>query len=467
MKQATITLCFLLAGIFAQAQQALQNYQAAIKALETQAESKAKSDERGKALAKFFDSRIAEASKEKAVQETVPYFRQLMDYDFLAAYKFLMRVNNQDDMTMFMNNYLSKDEQNMVRAVARHTTLYANTMSGPAYPSNVPPPGKGVKGNWQNNGIATVSGLDEFNKGYSAYKAQKYAEAMDWFLKSADKGNANGMESVGLLYLEGSGVEKSFTTALGWYQKALQANPKDQVYKDMVNQMSNGNAEFIDGSAFFRAGNYEKAKVFFLTAEQKGHLASSFSLGAIYYEIEKDYAKGKLQFKKAADKGYKEAKEALRIIEEDEKAEKASQNLTSFKGANGKYGFKDPKGEEIVNPKYHKVKDFSEGMAAVCIMEDGTEKWGYINETGKEVTAFIYGDALPFSEGLAAARPIGKTWDAFYGFIDKTGKLVVPHLYPFVFDTNMWDGWMFKNGKAKVYKDKRIFFIDKTGKELK
>ena len=228
MKQATITLCFLLAGIFAQAQQALQNYQAAIKALETQAESKAKSDERGKALAKFFDSRIAEASKEKAVLETVPYFRQLMDYDFLAAYKFLMRVNNQDDMTMFMNKYLSKDEQTLVKAMARHTTLYANTMNGPAYPSNVPPPGKGVKGNWQNSVNVTVSGLDEFNKGYSAYKAQKYAEAMHWFIKSAEKGNANGMESVGLLYLEGSGVEKSFTTALSWYQKALQANPKDQ-----------------------------------------------------------------------------------------------------------------------------------------------------------------------------------------------------------------------------------------------
>ena len=367
MKQASITFCLLLVGIFAQAQQAIEKYQAAIQALETQAESKAKSDERGKALAKFFDSRISEASKEKAVQETLPYFRQLVEYDFLAAYKFLMRVSNQNDMSMFMNQYLSKDEQNLVRTVAKHTTLYANTMNGPAYPSNMPPPGKGLKGNWQNTNT-TVKGLDEFNKGYTAYKAQKYTEAMNWFLQSAGKGNASGMESVGLLYLEGSGVEKSFTTALSWYQKALQANPKDQVYQDMVNKMSNGNAEFIDGSAFFKAGKYDQAKALFLAAEQKGHLASSFTLGGIYYEIEKDYAKGKLQFQKAADRGYKEAKEALLIIEEKEKAEKVSQSLTAFKGANGKIGFQDPNGKELVSPKYYKTKDFSEGMAAVSIM---------------------------------------------------------------------------------------------------
>lgn len=469
MKQATISICFLLAGIFAQAQQALEKYQAAMQALETQAESKTKSDERGKALAKLFDSRITEANKEKAIQETLPYFRQLIDYDFLAAYKFLMRVNNQQDMTLFMNNYLSKDEQNLIRAVAKHTTLYANTLNGQTYPSNVPPPGKGLKGNWQNSVLtkAYVIGLDEFKKGYTAYQAQKYTEAMDWFIKSAEKGNASGMESVGLLYLEGSGVEKSFTTALGWYQKALQAKPNDQVYKDMVSKMSNGNAEYLDGIAFYKTGEFNKAKSLFLAAEQKGHLASSFSLGAIYYEKEKDYVKGKLQFQKAADKGYKEAREALRIIEEDEKAERASQSLIAFKGTNGKFGFRDLSGKEIISPKYYGAKDFSEGMAAVSIMESATEKWGYINEIGKEMTAFIYGDALPFSEGLAAARPLGKTWDAFYGFIDKTGKLVIPHEYPFIFDMNMSDGWTFKNGKAKVYKDKRFFFIDKTGKEVK
>lgn len=469
MKQATISICFLLAGIFAQAQLAFEKYQAAIKALETRTESQAKSDERGKALAKFFDSRITEANKEKAIQETLPYFRQLIDYDFLAAYKFLMRVNNQQDMTLFMNNYLSKDEQNLIRAVAKHTTLYANTLNGPTYPSNVPPPGKGLKGNWQNSVLtkASVIGLDEFKKGYTAYQAQKYTEAMDWFIKSAEKGNASGMESVGLLYLEGSGVEKSFTTALGWYQKALQAKPNDQVYKDMVSKMSNGNAEYLDGIAFYKTGEFNKAKSLFLAAEQKGHLASSFSLGAIYYEKEKDYVKGKLQFQKAADKGYKEAREALRIIEEDEKAERASQSLIAFKGTNGKFGFRDLSGKEIISPKYYGAKDFSEGMAAVSIMESATEKWGYINEIGKEMTAFIYGYALPFSEGLAAARPLGKTWDAFYGFIDKTGKLVIPHEYPFIFDMNMSDGWTFKNGKAKVYKDKRFFFIDKTGKEVK
>ena len=88
------------------------------------------------------------------------------------------------------------------------------------------------------------------------------------------------------------------------------------------------------------------------------------SYNAGYYEKEKDYVKGKLQFQKAADKGYEEAKEALRIIEQNEKAAIANQNLKAFKSTNGKYVFQDLSGKEIISPKYYKAKDFSEGLAA-------------------------------------------------------------------------------------------------------
>ena len=37
-----------------------------------------------------------------------------------------------------------------------------------------------------------------------------YAEAIKWYRKSADQGNAEGLRSIGNLYAEGEGVEKDF-----------------------------------------------------------------------------------------------------------------------------------------------------------------------------------------------------------------------------------------------------------------
>lgn len=200
-------------------------------------------------------------------------------------------------------------------------------------------------------------------------------------------------------------------------------------------------------------------------AADKGDARGMYMLGVMYRSGEgatQNTNEAKKWFQQAADKGFEKAKTALQQLQTQH-----PQNLTAFKDANGKWGFKDDKNKIIVQPKYDKTKPFAEGMAAVGITEEGAEKWGYIDQNGKEIIPLIYGDAIRFSEGLAAVRPVGKTWDAYYGFIDKSGKLVIPHEYPFVFDTKMYDGWVFTDGKAKVYKDKRIFYIDKTGKEVK
>lgn len=47
--------------------------------------------------------------------------------------------------------------------------------------------------------------------------------------------------------------------------------------------------------------------------------------------------------------------------------------------SNGKYGFVNKKGEEVVPLKYDKVESFSEGMAKVY--KDG--KYGFINKNGE------------------------------------------------------------------------------------
>src|SRR6185312_11298582 len=52
------------------------------------------------------------------------------------------------------------------------------------------------------------------------------------------------------------------------------------------------------------------------------------------------------------------------------------------------------------------------------------KKWGFIDKTGKLIVPAIYDEVVHFSAGLAIVRKAGKT-----GYIDKTGKLVIPLMY--------------------------------------
>ena len=81
------------------------------------------------------------------------------------------------------------------------------------------------------------------------------------------------------------------------------------------------------------------------------------------------------------------------------------------------YGFIDKTGV-VIPGKYLGVGNFSEGLAPVAMEKD---KWGYIDQTGKEVIPCAYDDVFGFSEGLALAVKDGKG-----GYIDKTGKEVIP-----------------------------------------
>lgn len=100
------------------------------------------------------------------------------------------------------------------------------------------------------------------------------------------------------------------------------------------------------------------------------------------------------------------------------------------------------------NYKYDRVNDFNEGLASVC--RDG--KWGFIDTSGREVVPCRYNDVFDFNEGMARVETGGK-----WGYVDKTGREVIPCIYGQAYD--------FSDGLAKVYLEKQ-FFIDKTGKEV-
>ena len=99
--------------------------------------------------------------------------------------------------------------------------------------------------------------------------------------------------------------------------------------------------------------------------------------------------------------------------------------------------------------KYDNAGGFSEGLARVEL----NGKCGFIDKTGKQVIPCVYDLAWDYSEGLACVELNGKL-----GFIDKTGKQVIPCVYDYA--------WYYSEGLAHVKLNGKWGFIDKTGKQV-
>ena len=153
-----------------------------------------------------------------------------------------------------------------------------------------------------------------------------------------------------------------------------------------------------------------------------------------------------------------------------------AQNILIPAGKDGKTGYVDVNGKWVINPQFENAECFSEdGFAR--IRQNG--KIGLIDKTGKIVVEpqfysiegfdkiFDDNGFARFSVDTKPETQKSDDWlkdninyddndDYLYGFIDKTGKIVIEAKYPF--------SCGFKNGLACVKLDGKYGFIDKTGK---
>lgn len=124
-----------------------------------------------------------------------------------------------------------------------------------------------------------------------------------------------------------------------------------------------------------------------------------------------------------------------------------------------KYGFVDATGKVIVPPKYDAAYDFSEGLALVKEKNaDGNSRYGFIDKTGEVAIPLEYQYANSFSEGLAEVEK-----DSRCGYIDTSGNYVIQPNNGFI------TAFDFCEGMAHVRRtDQNLHlwsgFIDKTGK---
>ncbi len=122
------------------------------------------------------------------------------------------------------------------------------------------------------------------------------SEALNWFKKDADGGNAFAQISLGFMYAEGRGVSKDYSEAVKWYQKAA-----DQGHATAQNNLgilyANGQGVEKDDA--------EAVKLYKKAAEQ-GYAGAQANLGFMYTKgrgVAKNAREAVKWYRKAADQG--------------------------------------------------------------------------------------------------------------------------------------------------------------------
>ncbi|MCL1982795.1 MAG: WG repeat-containing protein, partial [Clostridiales bacterium] len=117
---------------------------------------------------------------------------------------------------------------------------------------------------------------------------------------------------------------------------------------------------------------------------------------------------------------------------------------------NGKYGFVDLSGSDVVPMTYDKAYPYQDGVAAV----QANGKWGLIGKTGDEVAAFAYDQINHLDDGLYCVAASDK-----YGVVNTAGETILPIEYD-----NVYSSYYINRGKGfAASKASETFLMDIAG----
>ncbi|HQR93962.1 MAG: hypothetical protein B7Y15_14780 [Bacteroidetes bacterium 24-39-8] len=130
----------------------------------------------------------------------------------------------------------------------------------------------------------------------------------------------------------------------------------------------------------------------------------------------------------------------------------------------GKQGFMDTKGNIVIQPQFEYAQDFTNGLAAA--RKTSSELSGYINYKGDFAIKPQFSSTGDFDEAGYALVRINKT-DKTQSIINKKGKVLVKNI-PYQPKSDGLESPRFKNGLVPIYDtvQKKYGYMDYTGKTV-
>ena len=136
----------------------------------------------------------------------------------------------------------------------------------------------------------------DLEKGVTAYKRGNYEEAVKWYQKSADQGDASAQNKLGECYYYGHGVSQSYVNAAKWYRKSA-----DQGYA--FAQFSLG---YCYKTGYGVSQSYVDAVKWYQKSAIQGNSFAQYNLGNCYYfghGVFQSYVDAVKWYQKSADQG--------------------------------------------------------------------------------------------------------------------------------------------------------------------
>lgn len=221
----------------------------------------------------------------------------------------------------------------------------------------------------------------------------------------------------------------------------------DNTGKEAIPLIYKSANSFSEGLAFVVTSSYERGYI-----DREGNLV----INTAGYFYEGSFSEGRASVKKDDTYGFIDKQGELVIPCIYDAASHFSDGLSSAK-FNGKCGYIDRNGEVVIPFIYDSAYPFSEGYALVI----KGDKKGYINKQGNMTIILDENQwGTDFSEGLAVILTWSDTKPDSYGYIDTTGKMIIPSVYSKSFP--------FSEGLALVSDSHsaKTGYIDKTGTRI-
>jgi TPR repeat protein len=145
-------------------------------------------------------------------------------------------------------------------------------------------------------------------RGDEARNLGNYNEAVKWYRKAAEQGNAVGQNNLGIMYSTGKGVDWDYSEAINWYRKAA-----EQGYAVGQNNLG---YMYHTGKGVDR--DYSEAINWYRKAAEQGYGRSQAVLGLFYRDglgVDEDHDEARKWLQKSVDHGFLKAKEYLSTLD--------------------------------------------------------------------------------------------------------------------------------------------------------